>query len=591
MKTKILEMFKKHISVIWLGVLTVWLGYAVYSAVTFPHNVDVKVFFSSAYLARYNDAPHILGAIKSWEIKGPFNRIIIYIILSLCEKLIGFQDKILFEAVASFIYQTGTLLLLTLSTFLIGKKLKLKLRSTYLLFLFFALSIATSGPYMQLQTEMTCVICLILASSLLIYGTKWSLILSGVVLSLTVFIKPVFLLLVISVFLSIVIIDRHFSLALDWNPKKALTAYFGALVALSVFLLIFNPQEFVDLRDAGLFQGTLLTAGSNKNLIGMISSFENGLIEAIVSVPIILIGMISFFYYIILQIKKKDYLSVFLLMVVWIMPIDIIILGNKYFKYHYFLLVFCSIVSIILVKDYFSFNLLLKEHFYAFIAAIILSTCLYGISWLKLNGLNQIGIYNVAIYRLAVYHVLGFGCVFIWFKKNKWLTTLTIFVCSAFTFFTWLNFYSYFTPFHMNQREISFVAEEYRKENLYSKLELDDSSVLYLDNGLSQLYVGASSYSRYQHNLPLREWDHNKGNWDCQQSEYKKIMEYQGKYIITNEWLNISKYPEIQKYVEENYEIITDFSIPYSSADPFGLRDPNIYSQTGNYSVYQRKNN
>lgn len=525
-----------------LSILIIIAGTALYSFITMPFTGDAKVFFAAANQVKYQSSQGLMAVFESWELKGIANRLLIYLLYVATDFLVGFENKIAFEYTAKFLYAVFIMLVLFFAVNLIPIRKEARFTVFYVLFF----SFFTVAAIVQLQAEMTCIALSILCVGLILYGKKWSVMLAGFIGALFFFFKSIFVMLFALVLLCVGLFNE--CVAKRSSKKDYLIsacAMIGFTFVFSLLVLLIYPQEFKDMAYASNYQTTLLSENSAVSLVTIVNQFVSGLVTSIPVIPVLLAGFVTAVYLTVSFCKKKQWFALTELISLWIVSVDLIIVSNTYFPYHYFLLVIPSAVSICLfLKDN-------RQNIIFVIICAVVAFFFTLICRLALDGVKQIGIINYStVLLVAVHFVIA---AFIISGVGDFKRARSGFVALLFTacMFFWMNYCSFIAPYFRNIKAAENMSATMNRTAFPN--DIGDEEVLYLDAGTAAFYIDAPSYSRYFFNLPMQRWKSGK-DWEAQKEEYEKLMNYSGKYIIYSGWFNLDKYPDLKKKIDTEYE-------------------------------------
>ena len=552
---------------------------ALYSFIAAPFTGDIKVFFAAANQVQYQPSSGLLAVLDAWELKGIANRLLMYLIYLPADWIAGFEHKVAFEFTAKAFYSLFILLLLALSAYLLPLSGKQRCVAFFVAFL----SVFTVTSIIQLQAEMTGVVLCLLSAACILHRKSWSLVWSGLVGSLLFFFKSVFILLFISAILCAILFDLAAKRRI--RPKN----YGIPILSLIAFELVFAallaliyPQEFRDMGYASNYQSTLLSAGSSVSLREMADRFCTEFITSAVNIPFLTLGVLAAVGTLVKMLKGRQWAAFASLVLLWILSMDIIIVSNTYFPYHYFLLMLPGIVSILL----FSLEIRQCSPGILLCAGVAFAATLF--CRLMLDGLEQFGIINRSTVLLVLLHLILLAVLIGAAGRNpalkKALGALTLTV----SLFFWMNYASFIAPYFRN---ITAIERESVAINSQAFPEdFADEPVLFLDCGYAAFYADAPSYSRYFFNLPMQRWQPGD-DWACQEEEYEKLMRYTGKYIVYSDWFGIDKYPELKAKLENEYTVLENGELfnDNLSWDVFNLSAiPQNARNSGTYLLVRR---
>lgn len=526
-----------------------------YSFVTIPFSGDVQVFMAAANQVKYQDGNIFMSIFQAWELKGIANRALMWLLYFLSDTLVGYDNKILFECAVKIIYAIITIIILAISAYIWPVKDKQKR-----IYVFFVMYFTVFATYtaVQLQAEMTCVILSLFCTACILHGDNKSLVIGGITASFLMFFKSIFILLFAVILVGTIVCDDDF-----YNKKKNYLLTTGTMVVSEIIwvclIKIIYPQEFKDMGASAEFQSTLFSRGSSVSLETIFNNFTNYFTQSAVSIPFLLIGVISAIYLILQWMREKDHVRIASMIIMWLLPIDLIVVSNMYFQYHYYLLMLPGMISIITLLK----NIKIENN--VFVGSGIFALLITMACWYLKDGLNQIGIINYSTVLLVIIHIIILAFIFATVSDLAQLQGIFYFLLMTICLFFWLNYSSAVAPkyrnlvwLHKNSFEIC--------EDIFPE-DFGGEPVLFLDAGNASFYKDAPSYSRYFYNLPMQRWQAGD-SWEVQESEYKKLMEYNGKYIIMhNGWFGLDKYPELKKKFEEEYKKIPNSGLFLHSPD------------------------
>lgn len=571
-------------NIIFICSIIIFLIMAFISFITVPVTGDIKVFIAAANQAKYKDSKGILSIFEAWELKGIANRLLMYFIYSVSGLFVSYGKVTTYELVVKTIYAVILVLIIVISVCLLAKDIKQRIK--YFLIVYFAFFATFTAS--QLQVEMTCVLLMLFIMACIVHCKRWSLIMAGFIGSFFFFFKSIFFLLFISVLSGI---------AVYTDERKVMKKdYFISLVSggfsqlfLIVMVKMVYPQEFKDMSAAAEYQSTLFSAGSAKSLVSVLDSFTNTFNQSVITIPFLLVAILCFIIVLIKFVRTRQWIKVFAFILCWIIPSDIIIVSNRYFIYHYFLLVFPGLISV------FAFLKYINTEINSYI--IFIGGCIAFIStivcWKLKKGYNQTGIINYSSLMVLFLHLLLISlvvyCINAFIKYQSFVCCLILSVC----LFLWMNYSSVISPKYRNMKELDKYSMEIC-EDVFPK-DFCEKPVLFLDGGAAPFYIDVPSYSRYFFNLPLQRWQEGK-EWEIQEQEYNLVMNYTGKYILYSNWIGIEKYPELKQKIDNEYE-----KIPYSGLfvyspewNVFILNEPSGIQEIQNSNdvyIMIRKNN
>lgn len=562
-----IQKYQKHLYILFVGLVILTCVAVFYSFVTSPYTGDIEVFMAAANQAKYYPGNVLMRIFQAWELKGIFNRVVIFIVYWFTRLFVKYTDVVAFEACSKAIYGIGTIIALAISSYLLPVK-SIKKKITYFVVAF--LSIFATYTAVQMQAEMTVVVLAIFVFSCIASEKKPFVILGGILGALFFFSKSVFILIFFAVIAGVIIYKPSI------KKKSILLACVSMIISEVIFVAavkIIYPQEFVDMKNAAEFQSTLFSAGSNVSFISILTNFLHLFTQSCVAIPCLIISCICTIRLIYKYVARKEAGRIVAIIVCWLIPIDIIVASNTYFIYHYFLLMLPGIICVITYLAEEEINPLVCS------TSIVLSSIAVAFCWLMKDGIMQWSFINYSTVLLVIIHLIVITFVFENVSSlNKYKIYASIIIVSAGCFF-WMNYSSVFAPKHQNEIEMLKRSEEICK--LSFPEDFSSEPVLYLDGGAVPFYVDAPSYSRYFFDLPLQRWSSGK-EWEVQKSEYEKLMNYSGKYIVYTGWFGLDKYPDLQNKINSEYSVLSNSGIYTFSPDwnVFSLSIPPDIEQT-----------
>ncbi len=499
----------------------VWL-LVVLSFLTTPLTGDFMVFWAYARQVHDSMLNGLAAIVDIWELKGMLFRIIVY-----CDYLLTTIFINDYGLLCMFIYKLFGLIvflfLLYLSILFIPCKYMDK---SYRRIAFFVTSILLLTVHFacHLQPEMWGVLFLILAFSLYLHDSIWHKVIAAIVFSSSFYLKSPIPLLGGTLFFGIILIKKK---TLKESFKELIPFALTSAVFLIFFMFLvrtFYPQEITDIWDASYYQQTLFHSG------GFWGSFKQFLkrffIYGIFNNITCVLGLASTIWLLCIQYKKKEYMNSVYLILLWIFPMIYIILSNKFFVYHYYLLIFPTIITLFLLFQEIKKTITLDK---LFLVPVGLYLCFFIILLSAVAPIN--------IERKINYADM--------WKRNK------------------------------------------IEKNIYVGCQLDSDEVLYLDAGLGAFIFTNKSYLRYFYPLPLQRIG-DKDSF-AKTKTYKdvkeKVMKYNGKYItLDDKWFFWRGHEDIKQKISNEYELIEVIDYPIFSWDLFstGVKSSKL-------SLYKRK--
>ena len=559
---KILEEPGKGRRFAFLLFLCAALAIVTYSFVTIPLATDAKVFLAAANQVQYQEHGGLLGIFEAWELKGIGNRFFVYCLYSLTTRLAQFGRMVAFGRVAKALYAVFIFATLGAASSLIEQNRLKKL--------FFGISvfgIMATWTMSHLQAEMTTtVVCLSALAMLLKKKTAWCF-WGGVLLSFPFWFKSVLVLDCVVVMAGLFFLDEDARKRPSAILKPAGTGFAAALLAEIAFVLLVYPQEFKDMAAAAEFQKTLFSAGSAVSWQTIAASVQDGLLRSFVGIPLLLLGVMALLQVAAESVRRKKWAQFTALLVMWGVPFDVIVASNVYFQYHFFLLAFPSIVTLL-------FYLKEKEHN----ANLLCMGCLIAFAgvaacWALKSGLEQVAFINYSTTLLLVVHLLVCFLAFSLMPGFEKAVSAVIVVALAAAVFFYANYSSLFAPKYWNL----LMLERWSQTTCDKAVpnDIHGGEVLFLDVGTAAFCIDAKSYSRYFFNLPLQRNQDEKEKPEIATQELEKLLQYKGKYIVCRDhWLKLEQYPELAEKLSKEYTVRSrsKFNVHKPDHDVFRLR-------------------
>lgn len=549
--TKVFSINSKVVRYACYAIICIFSAFAIYSFITTPFTGDIHVFMAAANQVRYQKVDGLLAVFESWETRGIGNRLLMYTIYRLANATVGYENSIAFETVSKAFYALLITIIIALSTRFISNDRKAQIK------IFFTTMISFFATFtaVQMQAEMTCVAIGIFVAACVIYNKKWSLILAGVAGALLLFFKSIFVLMFFVALFAAALYDAKKEIKIK-SYLTSVVSFFITEFFLVWAVKIIYPQEFKDMLAVSEFQETLFSLGSNVNPVSMLYRFTGYFIQSSIAIPVIFLGLICAIILIVHWAHERQGVQIALLIFCWIIPVDMILVSNKYFIYHYFCLVLPSIISVIMLMREIKFSRLSV----VVASSIILAICgTFAWNFLKTKNVDLVTFSTVVLVEL---HLLALAVIIIAVPRLKKFVPLygglLLTVCMLY----WTTYSSAISLKYENFRALNEVAVQ------ISELAFPDDwssePVFLLDDGSSTFYKSAPSFTRYFFNLPMQRW--TKGNdWYLQKQEYEKFKNYNGKYILYSSWFGLEKYPELIEKINNEYKRLPGSGMYYHS--------------------------
>ncbi len=558
MLDRILDFFRRkrlQNTIFTIALVCAWGG-VFYSFVTVPYTGDIQVFMAGENQVKYQNSTGLMALFEAWDMKGIVNRLIIYTVYRITLLFVEYGSIYQFMVVSKAIYGFFAVAIIMISSLLLpeenNKKIQFGIVSYFAVFATFTAS--------HMQAEMSTVLLSLLVYSLLLKESKSRAILAGIFGSLFFFTKSILLLLFFSVLACVYLSKKKSDIS---NTLTTIVSFAISELVLFVGMYFVYPKDIIEMKNAAEFQSTALSTGSNIPLLTIIGNFVNQYVQSWVAIPFLALGMFCSIILLSDYIRDRDIAKTIALTVAWIMPIDIIVISNCYFIYHYFLLVLPCIVTVFLyLKRQGEINI------YGYMLAGVLALAGVVVCWILKDGIKQVSFLNYSTVLLVLIHLAVFS-VFIC-AKSSGTKLCAIFEVLALTvsIFFYANYSSFISP---KSRNMIFMTKASAEMMSHFPEDFDDEPVLLLDSGTVTFYNDAKSYSEYFYNLPLQRWSEGK-EWEVQKSEYEKIMAYDGKYIVYTSWFGVDKYPEFKEKLDTEY---------------VRLEKSGYYAYSANWDVFQ----
>ena len=484
------------------------IAFFVLAFVTFvltPLMEDQRVFTASANIASYKGVNLFYDAYNTWELKGVFNRVLVYAMYNIATLFTDF-GTFPFERAMKLIYAC-VILCFSLVSVILSCKHKTK---TFRFFAFLLLSIIflATGRGEAFQAEMSSTLFLVLGFALYINAEQskhyetLKLLAAGLCIGITFFFKSATLIMSVAFVAAAYLWDVNH----NYKPafRKLLLLVAGSVIMLTIgiaSILIINPDEIQDMLYASMFQHTLLNGGE-RSIFGIGHQFIDNYINAsLFRIPFLIIGTIAFLLNLSVSIKNKRYDVTLVHLALWMVPALFVIISNKYFGYHYFTYISPSIIEIVLFAE--SAPRRIKTRI--------------GICVMSVAALVAVSFYIGTLSALSPI-----------FKAY-----------------------------------ITMTRKCYVQNERYAEMKFNEP-ILYLANGRTAYVLGADSYLKYFFPMPLTtltddsEYAEVKCRLDCLQ----KIEQYDGEYIVCQEYIfSDGKYAGIKGKIEREYEKIGEINI------------------------------
>ena len=459
---------RKHTFVLFF----VWL-IVIISFITTQLTNDFFVFWAYGRSVTNSTETGFGSLIDVWELKGLLFRAYIYaeyIVTAVFFPHFDIYGQIVYKSVGLVPY----LMILALSTYLLPGKYVggiIKKKDCFFISSILLLAVHFASHF---QPEMWGVLLLIFSFTLYLHEGRTVKILSGIIFSLTFYLKSPIPLLGGSLVFAAMILKRQ-------NMKKMIKDVVPFAITTVLFLSItlclllrYYPQEMDDIWNASYYQHTLFH--SYRNIFSScLSLFREG-IKTILYNPISLVGIVSFILLETKWFRDKTLLNALGLIMVWLFPLIYIIISNCFFVYHYYLLAFSAILSLLILHNN---RLEIKR-------SIIVPSFMFFVVYymLTLSSVSPTNLYEREKYA---------DC-----QKNL-----------------------------------------LEKEGIHVGCTLGEGEIMYLDAGMGAFFFENRSYLRYFYPLPLQRTKSTDEfvNMQTYKTIKKQALSYKGEYItLDKKW-------------------------------------------------------
>lgn len=503
-------------------ILIVIFVLVVISFVTTQLTNDFFVFWAYGRFVSNSDVTGIASLIDTWEMKGLLFKAYLYVEYALTAPFSSLFDsygqtiyKII--GIIPFLFILGMCIVLLPKRFVPCKINKTKL------FLYSSILLLTVHFASHFQAEMWGVVFLLLAFSVYLRDGWGAKLISAVIYSLTFYLKSPIPLLGGSLVIAAMMLKKQ---SIKEAVKDVVPFAIGTIAFLVGTLLLISkyyPQELTDIWSASYYQHTLFH--DYHEFVQSIAHFVWHLFLTIFYNPIVTVGLICAILLLVKYKKSHSWANILLIIGVWLFPMFYVLLSNRYFEYHYYLLSFSALLTILLLinediiidKRRLTISSIVFVTFYAFVLSSVCPTNL--------------------------------------FEKKYYSQT-------------------------QNQ-----LKEE---TGIYVGCKLGEDDVFFMDSGIGAFYFANKSYLRYFYPLPLeriRESD-PYASTDAYKEIKQKAMDYEGQYVvIQKDWfLSDGNNADILQKIDSEYFLEKEIIIPNYSWQLFISKEAN-----STLSIYKRK--
>ena len=522
----------KNIRLVQIGLAIIWL-FCFISAVLQPSLNDPPVFWNWAQQVHDSDLNGMAAIESVWEIKGLLSRLIYYQLFLLTSI---FSPA--FYPTGHYIFTAIGLIELTAIIGLAFAMLPLEYmsKSTKLLsFVISTIAIYTTSAFSNMQPELWGYTLLLLSFCILLRNNIAAKIIGGILLGLVFFIKTPYLLLAGSAFFAYALItNKGFWQTIQTIWIYALSAFLiVCIVLLSLYLTY--PVEIHDIFILPRFYGNLFSLSH----VEMLQAWRNGfsqILQIPLHIPIVFVGAISLFMYLASHNVREN----LFMLCMWLFPYLYIVISNRYFVYHYNVMLFPSIVSIYLSQEKWR-NLSWQYILFAVLGIVLGLVCSRASFYVLCTLLLP---YIIAI----PYILMALSLVDKW---QKIILYTTIFF-ATFIFASFQSGFSYASRYA--QKEVQMMVESNLEKGYPIGGKIGDSEVLHLTDGIEELFIGNKSYLRYFYPAPLTSSSYVKSTEGVELQ--KKVLDYKGDVLTLAEGYDeclMKNTPEIVEYIDHNY--------------------------------------
>jgi predicted small secreted protein len=269
----------------------------------------------------------------------------------------------------------------------------------------------------------------------------------------------------------------------------------------------------------------------------------------------------------------------------FIAPTAFIVISNTYFRYHYYMYAFPTVIMLIEMidgKDKIVEHI--KEKKFPYLLSIV---ALVVCSYLLLMNFNE----KYSIISSAILLCVFVSYIFLFLYGRVTLKHLIITFLSLPTLW-YISYCSIISPRVHNNIESEKMYRTLNKETL-DQLEISPSSkILYLDDGGTPYVLGNESVCRYLYPLPIERPTPKEKQLKCYFNTLNDCINYKGEWIFyAEEWMEECMYnnPQIAQKLENEY-YDTGLKLYCISCPPLHLGKKEIASfvYAGGISIYKK---
>lgn len=549
-----------------------------------PFTGDLYVLMGGARLADYWGGNIIYNSFMQWDLKGVLFRLSNYIIYRIATLFVTIPSRE-FEITCLSIYVIFVcfLCMLIMHLIMVRESFNIKIING----LYLSLAILTMQIACRMQAEMTCTMLFALSFALYVNANiteknvVFKTIVSGIIIGCSLFFKTPLILLTISFVASIAIWERYYK----YQPclQRYFLLAFGStisIILLGTMVFWINPSEYGNIIAAATYQKTLIT--SSVPFWEVIIEFGYGMLLAVIGIPVLLLGSLSFLITLMKLVKQRKMIEVSMHVVMWLVPFIYIVLSNCYFRYHYVVFVGPAMFEVYMISHSLNtYTLKSKEKLLLFLTFVFI---FISVPVLKMN--------NGILYYSKNWII--FGCFFtalilinIFFLRHSISFRFSFLIPLALVTFIYMNWISIFSFNASNYISMDvFTIKQLNRLNISNNLE-----ILYLDSGLGAYYLGNKSYLKEYYPLPLQRISEKSllTNKPYYQIAKQRSMQFKGKYIIIdkNWFLKYGNNNAIMNKIDSEY--IQDMCF-YTFQIPFNLFQKCDSTSLTECAVYKKRN-
>ena len=522
----------KNICPVHIGLAIIWL-FCFISAVLQPSLNDPPVFWNWAQQVHDSDLRGMAAIESVWEIKGLLSRIIYYQLFLLTTIFTS-----AFYPTGHYVFTAIGLVELTITiafAFYLLPSRYVNKSAKFISFFVSTIAIFTTSASSNMQPEIWGYALLLLSFCVLLRENIVAKIIGGILLGLLFFIKTPYLLLAGSAFFAYALItNKGF-----WQTIQSIWIYaLSAFLTICSLLLCLNftyPVEIHDIFVLPRFYGNLFSLSH----VEMLQAWRNGfsqILQIPLHIPIVFVGAISLSMFLASHRVKEN---VFMLCL-WLFPYLYIVISNRYFVYHYNVMLFPAIISIYLSRK--KWNEWSWKYIILMTLGIVLGLICSRASFYVLCTL-------ILPYIIAVPYVLmALSLVDKWQKNNLYVAAFFM----AFIFASFQSGFSYASRYAQN--DVGLMVDSNLKKGYPIGGKIGDDEVLHLTDGIDELWVGNRSYLRYFYPAPLVSSAFM--NTAEGKELHERVLEFNGDILTlsdNNKYLLGKVQPDIISYIEDNY--------------------------------------